>query len=272
MDSLYYNGELIPTETWTIGPNRLLSENYVYQHLHTFAYRPLHLETHIEIFKKATRAVFGKEVTPDAKELSEAIEILLKADRYPAGSNQVTAYIFPQGLQGEGVPTLLLEATAQLFYPHYRLVYSRPMLDVFCAPHAWNGYPTAASRAASACARDAARRSGAEIAALEQADGTLTHIDDEPLFLVFGKRVVTTPLSAGATDSVLRRLILATCELEEIPCMEIPIKKEMLLQCDEAFTASTQGIISLMGYKTHRYFNLVTRKVAARLNDIDLRI
>ena len=84
--------------------------------------------------------------------------------------------------------------------------------------------------------------------------------------------MATTPLASGATDSVLRRLILATCELEEIPCMEIPIKKEMLLQCDEAFTASTQGIISLMGYKTHRYFNLVTRKVAARLNDIDLRI
>ena len=97
MDSIYYNGELIPTEMWTIGPNRLLSENYVYQHLHTFAYKPLHLETHIEIFKKATCAVFGEEVTPDAKELSEAIEMLLKADRYPAGSNQVTAYIFPIG-------------------------------------------------------------------------------------------------------------------------------------------------------------------------------
>lgn len=272
MDPLFYNGELIRAEEWDVGPNRLYSENYVYQHLHTFAHKPLHVATHIEILKEATRTVFGEAITLGAQELHAAVETLLKAGRYPLESNQVTVYVYPQGLRDEGEAVWMLEATAQLFYPRYQLRNTRPLLETFPFPHAWSGFPTAASRAASACARDAVRRSGAEIAVLERPDGTLTHIDDEPLFLVFGKEVATTPLTSGATDSVLRRLILAACELEEISCMEIPIKKEMLLQCDEAFTASTQGIISLMGYKTHRYFNLVARKVAARLNDIDLRI
>ena len=59
MDPLYYNGELIRAEEWDVGPNRLYLENYVYQHLHTFAHKPLHIATHIEILKEATRTVFG---------------------------------------------------------------------------------------------------------------------------------------------------------------------------------------------------------------------
>ena len=131
MDPLYYNGELIRAEEWDVGPNRLYSENYVYQHLHTFAHKPLHIATHIEILKEATRTVFGEAITLDAQELNAAVETLLKAGRYPLESNQVTVYVYPQGLRDEGEAVWMLEATAQLFYPRYQLRNTRPLLETF---------------------------------------------------------------------------------------------------------------------------------------------
>ncbi|MFR5871746.1 MAG: hypothetical protein ACLUEV_09255 [Alistipes sp.] len=110
--------------------------------------------------------------------------------------------------------------------------------------------------------------SRSELAVLENRDGTLTHVDDEPLFLVSAGEVFTTPLAAGATDSVMRR---GACRL--------PRRKRwcanaadtgMLTHCEEAFTVSVQGIVSLLGYGDYRYFNLMAVKLAERINDVRL--
>ena len=44
----------------------------------------------------------------------------------------------------------------------------------------------------------------------------------------------------------------------------------MLTHCEEAFTVSVQGIVSLLGYGDHRYFNLMAVKLAERINDVRL--
>ena len=159
---------------------------------------------------------------------------------------------------------------APLYYPRYVLWHKRPLLDVFPCDCAWPGYPTSVSLLSAAFGRDAAARAGAELAVLENRDGTLTHVDDEPLFLVSAGEVFTTPLAAGATDSVMRRLVLAVCRAEKIAVCECPLTRGMLTHCEEAFTVSVQGIVSLLGYGDYRYFNLMAVKLAERINDVRL--
>ena len=167
-------------------------------------------------------------------------------------------------------PSWLLETAAPLYYPRYVLWHKRPLLDVFPCDCAWPGYPTSVSLLSAAFGRDAAARAGAELAVLENRDGTLTHVDDEPLFLVSAGEVFTTPLAAGATDSVMRRLVLAVCRAEKIAVCECPLTRGMLTHCEEAFTVSVQGIVSLLGYGDYRYFNLMAVKLAERINDVRL--
>jgi branched-subunit amino acid aminotransferase/4-amino-4-deoxychorismate lyase len=90
------------------------------------------------------------------------------------------------------------------------------------------------------------------------------------LFLVSAGEVFTTPLAAGATDSVMRRLVLAVCRAEKIAVCECPLTRGMLTHCEEAFTVSVQGIVSLLGYGDYRYFNLMAVKLAERINDVRL--
>ena len=195
----------------------------------------------------------------------------LDANRYPHGSSRITLRVFPHGLESDAEePSWLLETAAPLYYPRYVLWHKRPLLDVFPCDCAWPGYPTSVSLLSAAFGRDAAARAGAELAVLENRDGTLTHVDDEPLFLVSAGEVFTTPLAAGATDSVMRRLVLAVCRAEKIAVCECPLTRGMLTHCEEAFTVSVQGIVSLLGYGDYRYFNLMAVKLAERINDVRL--
>ena len=100
-------------------------------------------------------------------------------------------------------------------------------------------------------------------------DGTLTHVDDEPLFLVSAGEVFTTPLAAGATDSVMRRLVLAVCRAEKI-AVSMPADTgyaDPLRRSLYRFGAGNRVAARLRDY---RYFNLMAVKLAERINDVRL--
>ena len=78
---------------------------------------------------------------------------------------------------------------------------------------------------------------------------------------VYKRQVLTSPLACGATDSVMRRLIFGACRKEDVPMREEPLTRAMLGHCDEAFTASVQGLVSIDGYAGKRYFNLMAGRL-----------
>ena len=271
MDTVCYNGAFVVPGERGFAPERLLSTNYVYQRMHAFDRRILFPDAHLEILGRAVERVCGVPFVLPESTLRQAVGALLDANRYPHGSSRITLRVFPHGLESDAEePSWLLETAAPLYYPRYVLWHKRPLLDVFPCDCAWPGYPTSVSLLSAAFGRDAAARAGAELAVLENRDGTLTHVDDEPLFLVSAGVMFTTPLAAGATDSVMRRLVLAVCRAEKIAVCECPLTRGMLTHCEEAFTVSVQGIVSLLGYGDYRYFNLMAVKLAERINDVRL--
>ncbi len=268
MDKVVYNGTL--AEGWPpdTAPDRLLSAPYFYQRIHTFGHKPLHVRTHLKILADALRDVHGIEWRISAERLERETAELLSTNRFPMRSNSVMLRVFPTGIADEGTgPDYLLEATGQLFYPHYTLWHKRLMIDVFRCDIPFACYPTAMSLLAARWGRRQTEDRGADAAVLETGEGVLTQIDGEPLFAVFGRQVMVTPTAYGAPDTVLRRLILAACRAERLTISEYPLTRHLLGRCDEAFTASVQGIVSILGYRTRRYFNTTAVKLNERLRE-----
>lgn len=86
-----------------------------------------------------------------------------------------------------------------------------------------------------------------------------------------GRQALTTPLSAGATDSAMRRLVLSACREEGLTVTEYPLTRQMLLRCDEALTVDVQGIVPVLGYRDRRYFNTAAVRLSERINRTDIR-
>lgn len=151
----------------------------------------------------------------------------------------------------------MLDTAAPLYYSGYTLWHKRLTLSIFPCEYLYMGYPTTVSQQIAGYGLSVAERAGCEAAVVENFDGVLTNVGDEPLFVVFGREVLTSPLACGATDSVMRRLIFGACRKEDVPMREEPLTRAMLGHCDEAFTASVQGLVSIDGYARQRYFNLM---------------
>lgn len=267
MDWTGCNGTLVKPYEQGAMPDRLLTGNYVYQHIHTYDHRVLHSEAHIGLLRTALRALYGAELRLDADALQRHIGELLRANRYPRGSNCVTVRVYPHGVTSDSEePEWQAEVTAQLLYPRYVLWHSRLMLDVLRCDNPFPGYPTGSSRLVAAYARERVRRAGADIAAVENGRGVLTGVDDEPLFVVLGRQVLSTPLTDGAADSVLRRLVLRLCRTLGLTTTEYPLTRELLLRADEAFTVNVQGVVPILGFGSKRYYNLAADRISRRIN------
>ena len=182
------------------------------------------------------------------------------------------ASLFPEGIdEGSDRCEYLIETDRPLLYPHFVLWHKRMMLDtVRCdAPH--EGYPTAGALLCDRYAERTVRRRGGELAARENRDGVLLGVGGEPLLIVSGRQALTTPLSAGATDSAMRRLVLSACREEGLTVTEYPLTRQMLLRCDEALTVDVQGIVPVLGYRDRRYFNTAAVRLSERINRTDIR-
>lgn len=100
---------------------------------------------------------------------------------------------------------------------NYTIWHTRMMLDVMPCEYLFMGYPTTVSQQISAYSRTVAAANGCDVAVIENYDHVLTNVEDEPLFLVFGHEVYTSPIECGATDSVMRRLIFEACRRKNSP-------------------------------------------------------
>lgn len=261
-DKIIVNGEATNFEDCGLLATRILYENYIYQQIHTLDHKALNVSEHLEILNVASQKIYGTKVDLSAEEISGNIEELLRMNRYSRDSNQVTIKLFQSDITGDAhTQSYLLEVTEQLLYSGYKVWHTRPTLDIFQCEYPYMGCTTAVSQLSARYSHEYAQRKGMDIAVIEKNNGTLTNVSDEPLFLLFTNELVTSPLSEGANDSVMRRLAVRAAASEGIKITEYPLRREMLKACDEAFTFSTQGIISVGGYQKTRYYNLMANRL-----------
>ena len=284
-DRICYNGKMATPEQLGLRYELLTGVPAIYQLIHTTGKRQaLHLEDHLEIASKAYRALYPESFSsqtepftkadvpiqnphptlpiPDLTLLQERIERLLIENLSPVTGSRVRLLLHPQGCSNDkSGPCWILDSMSPLYYSNYTIWHTRMMLDVMPCEYLFMGYPTTVSQQISAYSRTVAAANGCDAAVIENYDHVLTNVEDEPLFLVFGHEVYTSPIECGATDSVMRRLIFEACRRKKIALHEEPLVKEMLIHCDEAFAGSVHGLISFEGYGPQRYFNIMVNRL-----------
>lgn len=262
-DKFCWNGSIISPDiaeemTWE-KLNYLRTENYIYQNIRTYKYAPIFLSEHIKIIDSILRDMYGISFAHSSERITSDIGQLLKANHFHNRSNVVTLYAFPNG-------DYMIEHNQQLYYDNFEIWHKKPDLEIFPCEYLFMGYTTAISKITCKYADKFVEKNGADIAVIENSQGILTNIDDEPLFIVFGNEVITSPLEAGIVNSLMRQLIIEACTQAQLRLFQTPITRDMLKQCDEAFTASPQGIIAIRRWREKSYFNLTPGKLIPYLN------
>ena len=254
----------------------LFTNNYIYQQIHTVDHRPLHLHTHFELAAKAFSDLYGEALPLTEEEFELSVRRLLVANHCSRHSHTVLLRLFPSKCDPHHEPTsasYMLQYGKTLLYRGYTLWHTRMNATVATDEHTPPGYPTdTALRTARFCQQNACRH-GFDLAIHENGEGIITGVGDAPVFCVKDRTLYTTPLTAGATDTVLRRLIFATCRRLYLKIEEIAIRTIWLGDCDEIFTADPQGLISiasLAGTDSKVYFNMMADYLGERLNDTEL--
>lgn len=271
MKSVCLNGTFVEPAKLA-DPLSMLERNHLFQRIHTFGGTAPFLSVHLEILTRTLDRLYGMQTDLSESRIADRIARLLEINRFPRQSACVTLRLFPEGIdEGSDRCEYLIETDRPLLYPHFVLWHKRMMLDtVRCdAPH--EGYPTAGALLCDRYAERTVRRRGGELAARENRDGVLLGVGGEPLLIVSGRQALTTPLSAGATDSAMRRLVLSACREEGLTVTEYPLTRQMLLRCDEALTVDVQGIVPVLGYRDRRYFNTAAVRLSERINRTDIR-
>lgn len=268
-DQIIWNGRIGSAEQCGTDIGHLLNSDYVYQRIHVHRHQALHAEAHLRIVNHALQSIHNTRIELSADQLREDIRKFFTVNHYPAPSNEITLYVFPHHPADPfSPPTYLIGGATQLLYPLYKVWHTRPILSLYPCDYPYMGYLTAISQRIASFSSEWARREGANVAVIENFDGVLTNVEDEPLFLVRGKDVTTSPRTDGATDSVMRRLVLKACANEGIQISERNLTRDMLLTCDEVFTPTTQGLVCMSEYAGRSYFNLTAHKLIAVMNHL----
>ena len=246
---------------------RFFTSNYIYQPIHTLEHRPLHLGAHLEIAGRSYRELYGSDPTLEEEEVRNEIEKMLEEKRYPRISNLVTLYLFPPAKPWEA-PVRLITCVESMLYKGYVLWHTRPQAVIRAYDYPDGGHPTALARISHRHVSYRARCEGFEVA-VRSSGGLLMDAEGWPLFAVRDGRVFITPLSAGATDSVPRRIGYRLCELAGVECTGQDIAEVELSHYEELFYLTPQGIVSLLSCGKHLLYNLVTLRLAAAMERIE---
>ena len=238
-DRVSINGAVVPFGDGVMAPDALLAANFVYQKIHTLAYRPLQAQWAVEIAETSYRALYGRVAGVDAELLAVEAGALLRANNYPAASTLVSLYFIP-----DGPPVRLLSCDKQLVYKGYALSTG---LRCTVVPYEWplSQHKTALSLAAHTYAADYARRKGFDAAIAVNGTGAMVSLGDNPLFAVVGDKALTLSIEDGAADSVERRLGIAACEDAGLTVCEHSLSSDDMERIDELFGVTPQGIASI---------------------------
>ncbi|WP_069660509.1 aminotransferase class IV [Arcticibacter eurypsychrophilus] len=87
------------------------------------------------------------------------------------------------------------------------------------------------------------------------------------LFIVYEKKLYTPSLEEGCIAGVMRSVVIALAQENNIPVIEAQINPDILNEAEEVFvTNATNGIQWIMGFNNKRYFNKLSNQLLGYLN------
>ncbi len=116
-------------------------------------------------------------------------------------------------------------------------------------------------------AADWAKRNNLDDAILLNHRGELVESTSSNLFLVFGKTIITPPLSSGCIEGVMRGIVIKIASEVGFEVIDSqPVYPHQINNADEMFlTNGVKGIQWVLGYGRKRFFNTVTKLIASQL-------
>ncbi len=259
------NGRIEPMEQAIAAIGAAIHGPFVYQDIHTFDHKAVHLSEHLYIMRRSASAVLGCEWIPDESRIEDTIGEMLQRGRYPRQSNHVRLYLYPGDKALRKEATLLTEVVGPLFYPKFVIWHKRLETTAMRLPVAFPGYQSSVSLHTSTLADSAAKETGMDKAVIISSEaGPLT--GDQPLFIVKNGIVYVSPPPYGSPGMVMRGLIIKALTSAGIEVREVPVTEEMVRSCDEAFSADVQGLIDILGVDSSRLFNFTVKKILPYIN------
>lgn len=230
-------------------------ELYVYQYIHVRDLSPVGLADHIAVAAAAARDAFGIGFSPDLRLSDSLCRQMLIRNRWP---QDVSSCIEMRLCASGAVHYLCGE-----IFTHNGLTLRtiRPDAVSLCYDIPFGEAPTSVRRAAAAMASAEARRRGVRAVVRCNAQGLVMTADDSPLFVAFGRRIVTPQtLPSVERDRVARAASRAGYTLAEEP-----LERESLRRADELFYSDCRGITALSSCDGRTYADIIARAIAAQM-------
>ena len=226
--------------------------------MHLAGGRARNVAGHIAVLDAASRELFGRPYTPGTAQLTQRIEALATAERYPMGvSGFVRIELGPDGAQR------LLPAGVSL-YAGYALRSLQPEAVTLCYDLPIADAPTSAREASAQLALRLAERAGAEVAVRCDREGRFREAGDAPLFGICGHTVYTAPAPA----SVERDLAMQAVRATKLALREEAFGRDALPQLDELFFADHRGITALSRCDGQPLMALLAERIAGAMEGL----
>jgi len=99
-------------------------------------------------------------------------------------------------------------------------------------------------------------------------NGNVTEGTHSNIFFVKDNIVITHPVNQDILDGITRKVVLKLCEEIDLEVTELPIKKEEIIDMDEAFlTGTTTQIASIKQIDDHHYYQTEIGPVTKKLQE-----
>ena len=242
----------IENRTLTDSPPAESAEPFVYQHIHVCDLRPVELASHLAVAAAEAREAFGTDFRPDPRETDSLCRQMLLRNRYP---QELSACI-----------VMRLGASGTVHYrcggifAHKGLAFNavRPEATILCHDLPFGEGHTSVRLETHRTAMAVAHRRGFGSVVRCTAQGYAATLDDNPLFAVFGRRIVTPP----APPSVERDRVVRAAAAAGYALAEEPLTNEMLLRADEIFCSDCRGITALARCDSRTLGDIIAHRIA----------
>jgi len=251
---VFSNGELTPLSraVVSVDDRSVLYGDSVFETVRAYGGHPFRLWRHLKRLADGCR-VLRLEQPISMKELTAAVALLLRENNLDTGCDARIRITItggpsrgPKGLDRSGAPVVFI--TARPYEPPSAEDYDRGLTLIVSSINRNSSSPLSSLKSGnytdSLLARQEALDSGADDAVILTCSGILSEATSSNLFIVKSGEVLTPGPGCAFLPGVTREAVIDLCEKLGIPCHEVSLGMETLMEADEVFL--TNSMIEIM--------------------------
>ena len=251
---VFLNGELIPLSKAMISVDdrSVLYGDSAFETVRAYCGHPFRLWRHLRRLADSCR-VLRLEPPMSVKEFTAAVAVLLRENNLDTGHDARVRITVtggpsrgPGGLDRSQTPSVFI--TARHYEPPSADDYNRGITLIVSGIKRNSSSPLSGLKSGnymdSMLARQEALDAGADDAVILTGNGTLSEATSSNLFIVKGTEVLTPGQGCAFLPGVTREAVIDICLKLGIPCREVSLGIETLMEADEVFL--TNSMIELM--------------------------